>query len=149
MISITYNINRAGQRVVAGSNQNTPLRKRLWQYLLIVLALYLPFTPYWYYWSKTGGRLTLAQVFAVVITGSLLLLGGAYLIRKFVKASAKSLVALDSFAIGLGTGTQVGYWAGLSDDAAVFPGLAGALVLTLSLLHFYDRIVRDIDIVAT
>lgn len=112
------------------------------EYVLIIIALYIPLAPYWFF--KTGPRvgLTFIQICLTLVSGSVLILGGAYAVKRYVNTGGKTLVAIDGFTLGFGVGSLLGKWSGLSDSNAVFPGLAGALVITLGLLHLYERFVQ-------
>ncbi|ELZ95929.1 hypothetical protein C440_06552 [Haloferax mucosum ATCC BAA-1512] len=126
---------------MAENTQQTKIRVRLFHYLLILFVLYLPLVPYWYLRSGPTLLLNPIEMLVAVVSGSLLLFGGVSLIERFVNTSAKSLVALNGVGLGFGLGASIGHWVGIPEEAAVFPGLFGSLVLTVGLFHVYERYV--------
>ncbi|CQR48756.1 hypothetical protein [Haloferax massiliensis] len=113
---------------------------RLGVYALIAVVLVAPLVPFWYVDSTVGRGPSLVQIGGALLAGSLILLCGLVVLERYAGTRPKAIASFNGFCLGLNAGLLCGEWSGLSQNASVFPGLAGALVWSLGILEMYERV---------
>lgn len=128
---------------MAESDQSDRFTRRLWTHLLVLIAFLGPYVSYRQLSLEAGTQPLLSDIGLLILSGSLVVLVGAYLVDTHTETSARNLVIFHGVVLGLNAGDLLGKWAGYSLERSVFISLGGALVLSFGLLDLYDWSLGD------
>jgi len=104
-----------------------------------LVAFFGPYVAYRQFSLGVSTQPTLSDIGLLVLSGSVVLFVGAYLVDAYTHTSARNLVIFHGVTLGLTVGNLLGEWAGFSTANSFFVALGGAVVLSFGLLDLYDR----------